>query len=466
MQKWPKYYESQIIVPNPKAQIGIICGWTKRHEIESLITKENLERTVAIGQLYSKEGINYLIRNFYLNKNITKLIICGKDLSGSLKFFKEFLNNDIQDLKKIIHPEIPTKNIDEFRKFFKKNSVILDNVADINKEILQTKKLSASWTDNEIDFPEAEIRETNDFPSEKISFRLEDKKICDLWLKVLDRVIKFGQTKMSKYSEQQRELINLTTVISDEDPDDPYIPEYMYFNKKDLKEYLPQMTTSKTYEGVQYTYGSRLFDFKGINQIDNIIERLKKNMQSRRAIAFTWDVVDDINAKSAPCLDLVNAIVQDNKLFLTCYIRSNDMYRAWPQNAFGLRQIQKIIADGVGIKMGKLCIVSNSAHIYERDFLKAAEVVEQHKPKIECLHDPRGNFQIEVKDKKILVKHFSPEGQVLQEFEGQGATEIMDQIYTFISDVSHALDVGRELAKAELALVNKLDYNQDNDLKL
>jgi len=42
----------------------------------------------------------------------------------------------------------------------------------------------------------------------------------------------------------------------------------------------------------------------------------------------------------------------------------------------------------------------------------------------------------------------------------------MDQIYTFISDVSHALDVGRELAKAELALVNKLDYNQDNDLKL
>ncbi len=95
-------------------------------------------------------------------------------------------------------------------------------------------------------------------------------------------------------------------------------------------------------------------------------------MQSRRAIAFTWDVVDDINAKSAPCLDLVNAIVQDNKLFLTCYIRSNDMYRAWPQNAFGLRQIQKIIADGVGIKMGKLCIVSNSAHIYERDFLKSS----------------------------------------------------------------------------------------------
>ncbi len=142
------------------------------------------------------------------------------------------------------------------------------------------------------------------------------------------------------------------------------------------------------------------------------------------------------------------------------------MYRAWPQNAFALRKVQKEIADALGIKMGKLCIISNSAHIYERDFLAASEMVEKHKPQAECIQDPRGSFALAVEDGKIVASHFSPDGQFIQKFEGQTATEINNQIFTYISEILHALDLGRELMKAELALKNNLSYTQDRELKI
>src|SRR4030042_5241325 len=102
---WPKYYTNQILIPSTEGFIGIISGWTKKEHIDEIILAENKNKIGAIGQLYSKEGINYIIRNLFLNPRLAKLIVTGNDLSGSLKFFQEFLNEN-KGLN-LIHPEIP-----------------------------------------------------------------------------------------------------------------------------------------------------------------------------------------------------------------------------------------------------------------------------------------------------------------------------------------------------------------------
>jgi len=461
---WPKFYNNQIIIPSAEGYFGIITGWSKKEHINDLISPENKNKIGAIGQLYSKEGINYIIRNLFLNPKISQLIVTGKDLSGSLKFFQDFLNTGKgQD---VLHKEIPSDKIQQFIDWFKTNTHFIAE-EELNNFLIQKPITNQNvWLNETIDFPDQEQREKIDFPSEEICFRLEDKKIVDLWLKILDRVLKFGVNKMSQYSEMQRELINVSTIINDEDPDNPYLTDFLYFNKQDLENYYPQLMTDHIFEGVEYTYGSRLRNFNGINQIEALINDLKANNYSRRAIAFTWDVMKDTGNPKSPCINLINALIQGDKLYLTAYMRSNDMYRAWPQNCFALRKVQKEIADALNIKMGKLCFISNSAHIYERDFLAASETVAKHKPQTECTQDPRGSFEIQIEDNKIVASHYSPAGQFIQKFSGTNATEINNQIFTFISDILHALDLGRELMKAELALKNNLTYQQDRELKI
>jgi thymidylate synthase len=460
---WPKFYNNQIIIPSAEGYFGIITGWSKKEHINDLISAENKNKIGAIGQLYSKEGINYIIRNIFLNPKISKLIVTGKDLSGSLKFLENFLLTG--GGQKILHKEIPGEKTQQFIDWFKNNTHFIQEEK-INDFLNQQPSANPAWLTEIIDFPEPAQRENIDFPSEEICFRLEDKKIVDLWLKILDRVLKFGVNKMSQYSEMQRELINVATIINDEDPDNPYLTDFLYFNKQDLENYYPQLMTDRIFEGVEYTYGSRLRNFNGINQIEALINDLKANNYSRRAIAFTWDVMKDTGNPKSPCINLINALIQGDKLYLTAYMRSNDMYRAWPQNCFALRKVQKEIADALNIKMGKLCFISNSAHIYERDFLAASETVAKHKPQTECTQDPRGNFVINVENGKIIANHFSPDGQFIQKFEGQTAREIHDQIFTFISDILHALDLGKELMKAEIALKKNIPYIQDQELKI
>jgi thymidylate synthase len=457
---WPKYYSNQLLIPSDQGFIGIICGWTKKEHVAEKISDDNKKKIAAIGQLYSKEGINYIIRNIYLNPLLTKIIVTGNDLSGSLKFFQEFIFDNKN--RHVLHQEMPIDKIEAFCTWFKDNTFFVAE-SELDNYLLNLTVPDKNWLAGPEEFPDQAQRENIDFPSEEIGFRLEDKKIADLWLKVLDRILKFGVNKMSQYAEMQRELINITTVINDEDPENSFLPEYLYFTKQDLENYYPQLMTDHIFEGVEYTYGSRLRNFNGINQVQAIIDDLKANNYSRRAIGFTWDVMKDTGNPKSPCINLINALVQGNKVYLTTYIRSNDMYRAWPQNAFALRKVQKEIADALGLKLGKLCIISNSAHIYERDFLAAAEMVAKNKSQTECIQDPRGSFVISVENDKLIASHFSPEGQFIQKFEGLTAKEIHNQIFTFTSDILHAFYLGRELMRAEISLKKNIPYIQDQD---
>ncbi|HOI59879.1 MAG TPA: thymidylate synthase [Candidatus Pacearchaeota archaeon] len=459
---WPKYYSNQLIInKNTNASIAVVTGWTKKEDVYNSLSPESKEKVCIIGQLYSKEGINYIIRNLFLNPNINYLIITGKDLSQSIKEFKSFLEKEEKDF---IHQEISKEKISEFINYFNKHSLAVE-ISEIDSAIkkIDLSLLPQKWTQEPLDFEDHLAKETNTFPSEKVGFRLEGKKVSEVWLKVLDRIFKFGYEKMSSYSEKQKELINVITVINDDDPDNPSLPPYLYFNKNDLINYYPQIMTDHVFEGVEYTYGSRLRNHNGINQIKCIIEELKKENYSRRAIAFTWNVEKDCNNVKPPCLDLVQALIQNNTLYVSAYFRSNDMFKAWPQNAYGLLKIQKEIAEALNLKIGKLIITSCSAHIYERDYLDAQKIIEKYKSKLECEIDPRGNFVIEVNNKEIFVKHINANGDFLQEFKGKNAQEIRDQISTFITDVAHAIYLGTELHKAELALKNNSKYIQDQD---
>jgi tetrahydromethanopterin S-methyltransferase subunit A len=86
----------------------------------------------------------------------------------------------------------------------------------------------------------------------------------------------------------------------------------------------------------------------------------------------------------------------------------------------------------------------------------------------EYVPDPKGYFLIHPNREKeqIIVEHYDINGRITKVIAGKNAEEIYHTIVreSLLSRFEHAAYLGRELAKAEIALKKNLDYEQDRDL--
>lgn len=128
-------------------------------------------------------------------------------------------------------------------------------------------------------------------------------------------------------------------------------------------------------DGFIYTYSERLQNYNDINQLDVIINRLNKNINSNRAIAVTYNPMVDMNRQDIPCLQLVQALVRNDKLILGVYFRSNDLYGAFPSNMMFLTYVGMKIADELGVQFDYIDYHCSSLHVYETDYEQASKVV-------------------------------------------------------------------------------------------
>lgn len=471
---WPIYFQKNLILGEEQSGYGIATLWTEK---ETVLTELEPKHFCIGGQLYSKIGINFILRNVLAHPIIKRIIICGQDKSGSgealINLKKNGINQDheiIGSQNAPIHKEIPAEAVELFRK----NVEILDfrgeaSPEKIRKEIERVKIDATPFAESQI-FPEPEVLKPNYFPSEKIGIRIEARKVSIAWLKVLQHIMKFGYERPSHYSDKQKELLHVNTIITDENPDKPDLAQWFDFSEEEYINYLPQIMTAQQIPNVNYTYGQRLRDHEGINQIEeSIIRRLKKESFTRRAVAVSWNVKTDYNNEHCPCLDLIQCLVQDKKIYMSCYLRSNDMYRAFPRNALAFRKMQKEIADAAELELGYLNVISASAHIYEENYEAVTTLLEKYGDRIPpCEWDPRGNFIIEVDGDIIRAIQNSPDGVEIDRYEGSSASEVYRQLShnLAVGIIGHALDLGAQLQNAEIALKLGIKFTQDRPLPL
>jgi len=469
---WPLYFAEMVHTQNKEHHVGIVTLWAKKEIYMKRIDK-SLYNT--IGQLYSREeGLSMLVRNLLANKNITDLVMVGVDLNNCACALRDFFEKGVDDDNKVfcehesrLDENIPKEAIEKVRKNVKFHDLMGEKDPEkLNKYIrdISKKEPYGDWEE----FPLPEVKVPDIFPSDHSVYKVSAGFVGEAWYNILKLINKFGIEKKSQYGENQKELICLTSVITKEDPDDPKWFDYFQFTKEELENYFPQVISDKGVEGMSYTYGTRLRNHKGIDQVQRMIDVLKKENYSRRAIAFTWNVEEDYNNPKSPCLDLVHALVQEGKLYMTCYIRSNDMFDAWPRNAFALRKLQKMITQEIGLTMGNLIIISNSAHYYARSYNKVAEILEKPLKKVSWNQDLYGTIAIKVIDNKIHMTHMSPSGSKLEEFEARTANEAYKMIAekVKISEISHAMDVGAQLKKAEISIQLGIEFIQDKALEI
>ena len=152
-----------------------------------------------------------------------------------------------------------------------------------------------------------------------------------------------------------------------------------------IKYYIPRyVKESEDGETIYGGYGPRLFKWKNsinidkFNQVENVINILRNKKSTRRAVIQLFDANDLINErKEIPCTCTLQFFIRWNRLHMVTNMRSNDAYKGLPHDIFCFTMLQEIIANSLGVKLGKYKHIVGSLHIYDEDKANAQLYIEE-----------------------------------------------------------------------------------------
>lgn len=466
-EEWPLYYRDALEIGNRTASVGVCTLWTSRRRIAAAL---NRTLFAVAGNLYSRDGVNAILRNVLANPAIRYIILCGKSLNDSGQALAAFFKSGIDREYRIvgnggaIDREIPLEAIQRVRDHVILIDLRGETSPDEVREIITSLKALPPFGAPEI-FPLSQAQ-IDVYPSESNGFVVRGATVAETWAKLLFHVMTFGDVSSTDYGLQQKEILNVTTEVISESADKPFLPRWFPLSRREIQEYVEAFMSPARDTDVAYSYGHRLQSHWGTDQIRSMVADLKRFRLSRRAVASVWDPRYDPTSLDPPCIDLIQATVRRGLLNLTAYVRSHDVFRAWHLNAFALKGLQgRIVRELEDLGPGSLTVVSHSAHVYEDCWTQALHllgtVMDDLILPTRFRADPRGSFVIRIEQDTIAVYHYSPGGDRLRCLEGKSAKELSTKLAPFIALTDHALYVGRELHRAEQALRHRIRYEQD-----
>lgn len=124
-------------------------------------------------------------------------------------------------------------------------------------------------------------------------------------------------------------------------------------------------------------YGYIIFRKYGFDQLRKIIDLLRHDPTSRRAV-ININVPNEkvIETKDEPCTISIQFILRDNKVHCTVYMRSNDIWFGFPYDVAFFTELQRIVALNLSAEMGTYTHMVGSLHLYDRDEAKVRSIVD------------------------------------------------------------------------------------------
>ena len=114
-------------------------------------------------------------------------------------------------------------------------------------------------------------------------------------------------------------------------------------------------------------YGYRWREAFGIDQISVVIEMLRKDPDTRRAVIAMWSAQADldVDAKDLPCNTHIYFRLLHGRLNMMVCNRSNDV--VWGMtgaNAVHMTFLQELVAQAIQVEVGEYQVVTMNAHVY------------------------------------------------------------------------------------------------------
>ena len=115
----------------------------------------------------------------------------------------------------------------------------------------------------------------------------------------------------------------------------------------------------------------RTADGRSINQIDQVIEQIKINPDSRRLIVSAWNVGEVERMALPPCHTLFQFFVQEGELSCQLYQRSADLFLGVPFNIASYALLTMMVAQVCDLKPGTFVHTFGDLHLYSNHLEQA-----------------------------------------------------------------------------------------------
>jgi thymidylate synthase len=125
-------------------------------------------------------------------------------------------------------------------------------------------------------------------------------------------------------------------------------------------------------------YGAQWVRWRGpdgatVNQIENVIEQIKRNPQSRRLIVNAWNVGELDRMALPPCHLLFQFYVNHGELSCQMYQRSADLFLGVPFNIASYALLTLMIAQVCDLRPGEFVHTFGDLHLYQNHLDQARE---------------------------------------------------------------------------------------------
>jgi thymidylate synthase len=115
----------------------------------------------------------------------------------------------------------------------------------------------------------------------------------------------------------------------------------------------------------------RTADGRSVNQLDYVVNQIRRNPDSRRLIVTAWNPGEIENMKLPPCHTLFQFYVADGELSCQLYQRSADLFLGVPFNIASYAILTLMIAQVTGLKPGEFIHTLGDAHLYSNHLEQA-----------------------------------------------------------------------------------------------
>jgi thymidylate synthase len=113
---------------------------------------------------------------------------------------------------------------------------------------------------------------------------------------------------------------------------------------------------------VNSNYG---YQWQRHDQLDKVVDMLKQNKETRQAVISIYDGKEINNYKyDTPCTYAVQFTIINNKLCMSVYMRSNDLWYGFCNDQYQFASLQKTVADRLSIDTGWYYHHVHNMHLY------------------------------------------------------------------------------------------------------
>lgn len=155
-----------------------------------------------------------------------------------------------------------------------------------------------------------------------------------------------------------------------------------YFNGDNSLKFISQFSSfwnhlSDDGKTCNSAYGYLLQKAHGFNQIDKAIKVLKDDPNSRRAkVNINYPDARVDTTKDEPCTMSIHFMIRNNRLDCTAIMRSNDIWFGFPYDVIFFTELQKYVAQQLGVGYGIYTHFAVSLHMYDRDVEKLSDILK------------------------------------------------------------------------------------------